>query len=77
MENTKITINYNYKHDVFKTLQCGDYFTLKNEYGTHLYLYIDDDCIMNIEEGIKVYKNYFAQDDEIKIVRKLKITIEE
>ena len=77
MKNTKITVDYKYRHDAFKTLECGDYFTAKNEYGTYLYLYIDDDCIINVEEGIKVYRDYFSTYEEIGIIQKLKISIEE
>lgn len=77
MTNTKVTVDYNYRHDAFKTLECGDYFTAKNEYGTYLYLYINDDCIMNVEEGIQVYRDYFSTYEEIRIIKKLKIIIEE
>lgn len=77
MENTKVTVDYNYRYDAFKTLECGDYFTAKNEYGTYLYLYIDDDCIINIEEGGKIDRDYFSTYEEIRIIKKLKIIIEE
>lgn len=77
MENTKVTVDYNCKYNTFKTLQCGDYFTATDSYGVHLFLYIDDNCIISVEDGDKVDKDYFAPDDEIRIVRKLKITIEE
>lgn len=77
MKNTKITVDYNYRYDIFKNLQCGDYFTLKNEYDADLYLYIDNDCIINIEEGARVDRNYFLSYEEIRIVRKLKIIVEE
>ena len=77
MTNTKVTVDYKYRYDNFKTLECGDYFTAKNEYGTHLYLYINDDCIMNIEEGIQLYRDYFSTYEEIRIIKKLKISIEE
>lgn len=77
MANTKITVDYNCKYNTFKTLQCGDYFTATDTYGTYLFLYIDDDCIISVNEGDKVDKDYFAPDDEIRIIKKLKITIEE
>ena len=77
MENTKITIDYNYKYNTFKILQSGDYFTATDTYGTYLFLYVDNDCIINIMEGDRVDKDYFASDDEIRIARKLNIVIEE
>lgn len=77
MEKQKVTINYNCKYDAFKFLQCGNYFVAKDKYGSCLFLYIDDNCIINIEEGGKVDKDYFSQFEEIEIIKKLKITIEE
>ena len=77
MENTKVTVDYNYMHDTFKDLQCGDYFTTKNEYGTYLFLYIDDNCIINIEEGGKVDRSYFLHYESIKRLNKVKIIVEE
>lgn len=77
MKDTQVTVDYNYRHDAFKTLECGDYFTTKNEYGTYLYLYINDNCIINVEEGTQVDRDYFSTYEEIRIIKKLKIMIEE
>lgn len=77
MENTQVTINYNCKYDAFKLLQSGNYFIATDKYGSCLFLYMDDNYIINIEEGGRVDKDYFSQFEEIKIIRKLKITIEE
>lgn len=77
MENTKITVDYNNRYDAFTNLQCGDCFTTKNEFGASLFLYIDNDCIIDVEEKEKVDRDYFSQYEEIRIIKKLKIIIEE
>ena len=32
MENTKVMVDYNYRHDTFKTLECGDKNIFCKEY---------------------------------------------
>ena len=78
MESTKVIVDYNNDYDALKNLQSGNFFIAKNEYGEiSLFLYIDNDCIIDIEEGTKVDKDYFSQYEGINILKKIKITIEE
>lgn len=78
MKNTQITVDCNNLHEPLENLQSGDFFLAKDDYDDiFMYLYIDNDCIIDIEEGTKVNKDYFSQYEEIRIVKKLKIIAEE
>nr|DAD87220.1 MAG TPA: hypothetical protein [Siphoviridae sp. ctuUw41] len=78
MKNTQITVDCNNLHEPLENLQSGDFFLAKDDYDDiFMYLYIDNDCIIDIEEGTKVDKDYFSQYEEIRIVKKLKIIAEE
>lgn len=78
MKNTQITVDCNNLHEPLENLQSGDFFLAKDDYDDiFMYLYMDDNNIIDIEEGIKVDKDYFSQYEEIRIVKKLKIIAEE
>ena len=78
MKNTQITIDCNNLHEPLKNLQSGNFFIAKNEYGEiSLFLYIDNDCIINVETGEDFDTDDFDECEEIKILKKVKITVEE
>ena len=78
MESTKVIVDYNDNYDALKNLQSGNFFIAKNGYGEiSLFLYIDNDCIIDVEKGDKVDETYFSQYEGINILKKIKITIEE
>ena len=77
-EKTKVAINYDTGYDTVEDLQTGDYFiyTDGNAEPT-LHLYINEKCIIDVEEGALIEPTYFNDYDEIKIIEKVNITIEE
>ena len=77
MRNTKVIVDKSNAQNYFSDLQQGDYFVVADEYGDwFLYLYIDTNCIINVEDGEKVDTDFFSQFNEIKLIKEIKITIE-
>ena len=78
MDSTKVTVFYNKSCNTVEDLKDGDYFVSTDEYNEQtLYLYVNKDCIIDIEKGIEIEPTYFELDDEIEIVKKMNITVEE
>ena len=76
-EKQKVIVNYDTSHDTVGDLQDGDYFVQTDEYDEQiLYLYVNENCIIDIEKGIEIEPTYFEDDDEIEIVKKVNITVE-
>lgn len=76
MENTQITIDFiNFKNTI-KDLNKGNYFIAKND-ANNLYLYIDKKYILNVKTGQEFNLEDFDNEKEIKILKKVKIIIEE
>lgn len=76
-EKTKTIVNYDTSHDTVGDLQDGDYFVQTDEYNNPcLFLYVNENCIIELETGIAIEPTYFEDDDEIEIVKKVNITVE-
>lgn len=77
-EKTKVIINYDTNYDTVGDLQDGDYFIQKDDCNSScLFLYVNENCIIELETGTKIEPTYFGDCDEIEIVKKINITVEE
>ena len=71
-----ITIDFiNFKNTI-KDLNKGNYFLVKNELDV-LYLFINKKYIINVKTGEDFDLEDFDNEEEIKILKKVKIIIEE
>lgn len=76
MENTQVTIDFiNFKNTI-KDLKQGNYFFEKDD-SDNLYLYINKKYIINVKTGEDFDLEDFDNEEEIKILKKVKIIIEE
>ena len=76
MEDTQVTIDFiNFKNTI-KDLKQGNYF-LEKDNPNNLYLYINKKYIINVKTGEDFDLGDFDEQEEIKILKKVKITIEE
>ena len=76
MENTQVTIDFiNFKNTI-KDLKQGNYFFEKDD-SDNLYLYINKKYIINVKTGEDFDLEDFDNEEEIKILKKVKITVEE
>lgn len=77
MEDTKVTIDFiNFKNTI-KDLKQGNYFLEKDDPDNNLYLYINKKYIINVKTGEDFDLEDFDEYGEIKILKKVKIIIEE
>nr|DAD87219.1 MAG TPA: hypothetical protein [Siphoviridae sp. ctuUw41] len=77
MEDTKVTIDFiNFKNTI-KDLKQGNYFLEKDDPDNNLYLYINKKYIINVKTGEDFDFEDFDEYGEIKILKKVKIIIEE
>ena len=76
MEDTQVTIDYiNFKNTI-KDLKQGNYFFEKDD-SDNLYLYINKKYIINVKTGEDFDLEDFDNGEEIKVLKKIKILIEE
>lgn len=76
MEDTQVTIDFiNFKNTI-KDLKQGNYFFEKDD-SDNLYLYINKKYIINVKTGEDFDLEDFDNEEEIKILKKIKILIEE
>ena len=71
MDDTEVTIDFTNFKNTIKDLNKGNYFLVKNELDV-LYLFINKKYIINVKTG-----EDFDNEEEIKILKKVKIIIEE
>ena len=76
MEDTKVIIDFiNFKNTI-KDLKQGNYFLEKDD-SDNLYLYINKKYFINLKTGEDFDLEDFDNEEEIKILKKVKIIIEE
>lgn len=76
MEDTQVTIDFiNFKNTI-KDLKQGNYFFEKDD-SDNLYLYINKKYIINVKTGEDFDLEDFDNGEEIKVLKKIKILIEE
>lgn len=76
MEDTKVTIDFINFKNTMKDLKQGNYFFEKDD-SDNLYLYINKKYIINVKTGEDFDLEDFDEYGEIKILKKVKIIIEE
>ena len=76
MENTQVIIDFINFKNTMKDLKQGNYFFEKDDSDT-LYLYINKKYIINVKTGEDFDLEDFDNEEEIKILKKIKILIEE
>lgn len=76
MEDTKVTIDFTNFKNTIKDLKQGNYFLEKDD-PDNLYLYINKKYIINVKTGDDFDLEDFDNEEEIKILKKVKIIIEE
>lgn len=77
MKNTQITVDCNNLHEPLENLQSGDFFLAKDDYDDiFMYLYIDNDCIIDMETIEEYDIEDFNELEEIKVFKKVIITTE-
>lgn len=76
MEDTKVIIDFINFKNTMKDLKQGNYFFEKDDSDT-LYLYINKKYIINVKTGEDFDLEDFDNEEEIKILKKIKILIEE
>lgn len=76
MEDTKVTIDFTNFKNTIKDLKQGSYF-LEKDNPDYLYLYINKKYIINVKTGEDFDLEDFDNEEEIKILKKVKIIIEE
>ena len=75
MENTQVIIDFTNFKNTIKDLKQGNYF-LKKDDTDNLYLYINKEYIINVKTGEDFELEDFDNEEEIKILKKVKITTE-
>lgn len=76
MENTQVAIDFTNFKNTIKDLNKGNYFLEKGN-PNNLYLYINKKYIINVKTGEDFDLGDFDEQEEIKILKKVKIIIEE
>lgn len=76
MDDTEVTIDFTNFKNTIKDLNKGNYFLVKNELDV-LYLFINKKYIINVKTGEDFDNEDFDNEEEIKILKKVKIIIEE
>lgn len=76
MDDTEVTIDFTNFKNTIKDLKQGNYFLVKNELDV-LYLFINKKYIINVKTGEDFDLEDFDNEEEIKILKKVKIIIEE
>lgn len=76
MDDTEVTIDFTNFKNTIKDLNKGNYFLVKNELDV-LYLFINKKYIINVKTGEDFDLEDFDNEEEIKILKKVKIIIEE
>lgn len=76
MENTQVIIDFTNFKNTIKDLNKGNYF-LEKDNPNNLYLYINKKYIINAKTGEDFDLGDFDEQEEIKILKKVKIIVEE
>lgn len=76
MENTQVTIDFTNFKNTTKDLNKGNYFIEENDLDS-LYLFINKKYIIDVETGEDFDIDDFDNVEKIKILKKVKITVEE
>lgn len=76
MESTQVIIDCTNFKNTIKDLNKGNYFIAKDD-PNNLYLFINRKYIINVGTGEDFGSRDFDSDEEIKILKKVKITVEE
>lgn len=76
MEDTKVIIDFTNFKNTIKDLKQGNYFLEKDD-PDNLYLYINKKYIINVKTGDDFDLEDFDNEEEIKILKKVKIIVEE
>lgn len=76
MENTQVIIDFTNFKNTIKDLNKGNYF-LEKDNPNNLYLYINKKYIINVKTGDDFDLEDFDNEEKIKILKKVKIIIEE
>lgn len=76
MNDTEVTIDFTNFKNTIKDLNKGNYFLVKNELDV-LYLFINKKYIINVKTGEDFDIEDFDNEEEIKILKKVKIIVEE
>lgn len=76
MDDTEVTIDFTNFKNTTKDLKQGNYFLEKDD-TDNLYLYINKEYIINVKTGEDFDLKDFDNEEEIKILKKVKIIVEE
>ena len=78
MKTTKTAINFFRNFKTVNNLSNGDYFIIRNKNLTALFLFANENCIIDMDTGKQINLNKIGIDelDEIEIVKKITIAVE-
>lgn len=78
MKTTKAKIKFFRNFKTINNLSNGDYFIIRSENLIALFLFANENCIIDMDTGIQINLDEIGIDelDEIEIVKKITISVE-